>query len=106
MCSSRADTPSSPTSASRKAIAAATDDGATRDKGLTSAGVALGTPAYMAPEQAVGDVATDHRADLYALGVIAYEALAGTHPFRCSVGASLCSSASHRDAATARCPQD
>jgi len=64
-----------------KAIAAATDDGATRDKGLTSAGVALGTPAYMAPEQAVGDVATDHRADLYALGVIAYEALAGTHPF-------------------------
>ena len=48
---------------------------------LTATGVALGTPAYMAPEQAVGDLATDHRADLYALGVVAYEALAGAHPF-------------------------
>jgi TolB-like protein len=48
---------------------------------LTSVGMALGTPAYMAPEQAVGDVHTDHRADLYALGVMAYEMLAGRHPF-------------------------
>ena len=48
---------------------------------LTALGIALGTPAYMAPEQALGDVAIDHRADLYALGVIAYEALAGAHPF-------------------------
>src|SRR5215203_3407965 len=64
-----------------KAIAAATHDGAAPRAGLTSAGVALGTPAYMAPEQAVGDAATDHRADLYALGVVAYEALAGAHPF-------------------------
>ncbi len=48
---------------------------------LTEVGMSLGTPAYMAPEQVVGDAAVDHRADLYALGVVAYEVLAGTHPF-------------------------
>ncbi len=48
---------------------------------LTSVGSAIGTPAYMAPEQAAGDPATDHRADLYAWGVMAYEVLAGRHPF-------------------------
>ena len=48
---------------------------------LTQAGMSLGTPAYMAPEQALGDPTTDHRADLYAWGVIAYELLAGAHPF-------------------------
>ena len=49
--------------------------------GLTAAGFALGTPAYMAPEQAVGDPATDARADLYAFGAMAYECLAGSVPF-------------------------
>jgi serine/threonine-protein kinase len=49
--------------------------------GLTQLGTSLGTPAYMAPEQAAGDPATDHRADLYAWGVVAYELLAGRHPF-------------------------
>ncbi len=48
---------------------------------LTSAGSSIGTPAYMAPEQAVGDTNTDHRADIYAWGVVAYELLAGAHPF-------------------------
>jgi TolB-like protein/Flp pilus assembly protein TadD len=72
-----------------KALAAATQDGTTPGAGLTSAGMALGTPAYMAPEQAVGDAGTDHRADLYALGVIAYEALAGGHPFGARTPQSL-----------------
>ncbi|HEY7861465.1 MAG TPA: serine/threonine-protein kinase, partial [Gemmatimonadaceae bacterium] len=48
---------------------------------LTHAGTSPGTPAYMAPEHARGDGVADHRADLYALGIIAYEALAGEHPF-------------------------
>jgi serine/threonine-protein kinase len=48
---------------------------------ITEVGTSLGTPAYMAPEQAVGDVGLDHRVDLYSLGVVAYEALVGAHPF-------------------------
>ena len=51
------------------------------DGSLTQLGLALGTPAYMAPEQAAGDPHCDHRADLYSWGVVAYECLAGAHPF-------------------------
>jgi serine/threonine-protein kinase len=48
---------------------------------LTLAGVALGTPVYMAPEQAVADPHADHRVDIYAVGVLAYEMLTGLPPF-------------------------
>jgi tRNA A-37 threonylcarbamoyl transferase component Bud32/tetratricopeptide (TPR) repeat protein len=62
-----------------KAIAAAQEKpaGAT----LTQLGTALGTPAYMAPEQAAGDPSTDHHADIYAYGCMAYEMFAGHPPF-------------------------
>ncbi|MDA1080259.1 MAG: serine/threonine-protein kinase [Gemmatimonadetes bacterium] len=49
--------------------------------GMTTSGMAIGTPAYMAPEQLAGDPAADHRIDLYAVGLLAYELLAGETPF-------------------------
>jgi serine/threonine-protein kinase len=48
---------------------------------VTTTGLALGTPSYMAPEQAMADRETDHRADLYAVGVVGYELLTGRRPF-------------------------
>jgi eukaryotic-like serine/threonine-protein kinase len=48
---------------------------------ITSLGVALGTPAYMSPEQASADPTVDHRADIYSFGVLAYELLTGQPPF-------------------------
>ena len=61
-------------------VAKAVSD-ATGRQGLTSAGMSLGTPAYMAPEQVAADPRIDHRADLYALGLVAYEMLVGASPY-------------------------
>src|SRR5436309_4800114 len=67
-----------------KALAAA--GGATP---LTATGMSLGTPVYMAPEQGTADPHVDHRADLYSLGVVAYEMLAGEPPFRGSTAQAV-----------------
>jgi len=58
-----------------KAVSASGNDKA------TTTGMAVGTPQYMAPEQAMGEVDVDHRADLYALGLLGYEMLAGRPTF-------------------------
>ena len=68
-----------------KALRAARTQGTAGGSGasgtLTRAGTSLGTPAYMAPEQAAGDPDVDARADVYAWGVVAYELLTGAPPF-------------------------
>ncbi len=62
-------------------VAKAVSASAEQHNTLTSAGMALGTPAYMAPEQAVADPNVDRRADIYALGVVAYEMFTGASPY-------------------------
>ena len=59
-----------------KALTAAADDGT-----LTRTGLAIGTPLYISPEQALADPDVDGRADIYSLGVVAYEMLCSRPPF-------------------------
>jgi serine/threonine protein kinase len=63
-----------------KAVTASSEAGG-GGTSMTSLGVALGTPTYMSPEQASASPQTDHRADIYALGVMTYEMLTGMPPF-------------------------
>jgi len=63
-----------------KAVSVALTDAP--DGTLTLAGTVIGTPAYMAPEQATGDETVDHRADLYSFGCLAYELFTGHPPFQ------------------------
>ncbi|HEV7838728.1 MAG TPA: serine/threonine-protein kinase [Gemmatimonadaceae bacterium] len=63
-----------------KALSSALRSG-DKSRGLTNTGMSLGTILYMAPEQAAGDPEIDGRADIYSLGITAYEMLAGAAPF-------------------------
>jgi len=63
-----------------KALSSARRSGE-KGNGLTNTGMSLGTILYMAPEQAAGDPDIDGRADIYSLGITAYEMLAGAAPF-------------------------
>ncbi|MBA3853530.1 MAG: hypothetical protein C0503_03885 [Gemmatimonas sp.] len=68
-------------------IARAVSEGS--DSKLTATGIAIGTPAFMSPEQSAGDRDIDGRTDLYALGIVAYQMLCGDLPFNASSAPAL-----------------
>jgi len=68
-------------------IARAVSEGG--DSKLTATGIAIGTPAYMSPEQSAGDRDIDGRTDLYALGIVAYQMLCGDLPFNATSAPAL-----------------
>ena len=62
-------------------IAGALDPVTSGERSLTEAGIAMGTPLYMSPEQATGSGAYDGRSDIYALGAVVFESVTGRPPF-------------------------
>src|SRR5215203_4182201 len=72
-----------------KAISTARQGTSAPGGSLTQIGFSLGTPLYMAPEQAAADPSTDHRADIYSFGIMAYELFAGVPPFAGRAPAAL-----------------
>ena len=86
-------------------------DSSSGDNRLTATGMAIGTPAYMSPEQAAGEREIDGRSDLYALGIVAYQMLCGEPPFTAgSTPAMLVKHISERptpiEQRRADCPED